>query len=141
MSSIKSYTISRGVDYTVYQSEPHTFYVKCKGYGASFRRAGNIVVNWFDRHNEVFEVREMQDGTIYTVYLAQRHCDCGHFQVERLSCRHRLDWQLYVHDVYKKPEICKVYKGEFVLMGGPFTWDRYERAKVIANWTLRRATK
>ncbi|XP_072087150.1 uncharacterized protein [Arachis hypogaea] len=56
----------------------------------SFRRAGNIVVNWFDRHNEVFEVREMQDGTIYTVYLAQRHCDCGHFQVERLSCRHVL---------------------------------------------------
>ncbi|RYR21672.1 hypothetical protein Ahy_B03g066991 [Arachis hypogaea] len=31
--AIKSYTISRGVDYTVYESEPQTFYAKCKGYG------------------------------------------------------------------------------------------------------------
>ncbi|XP_057745381.1 uncharacterized protein LOC130963268 [Arachis stenosperma] len=34
ISTIKSYTISRGVDYTVYESEPQTFYAKCKGYGA-----------------------------------------------------------------------------------------------------------
>ncbi|XP_057730854.1 uncharacterized protein LOC130946197 [Arachis stenosperma] len=115
----------------------------------SFRRAGNIVVNRFDRRNEMFEVREMQDGSIHTVNLAQRHCDCGHFQVERLPCRHvlaccanqRLDWQIYVHDVYKMSEICKVYRGEFVPMGDPSTWAPYEGAKVIANWTLRRATK
>ncbi|XP_025640615.1 uncharacterized protein [Arachis hypogaea] len=68
----------------------------------SFRRVGNIVVNGFVRRNEIFEVHEMKDGTIYTVNLAQRHYDCSHFQVERLSCRHvlaccanqRLDWQL-----------------------------------------------
>ncbi|RYR15176.1 hypothetical protein Ahy_B04g071902 [Arachis hypogaea] len=110
---------------------------------------GSIVVNRFDRRNEVFEVREMADGSIYTVNLAQRHCDCGHFQVERLPCRHvlaccanqRLDWQVYVHDVYKMSEICKVYRGEFVPMGDPSTWAPYEGAKVIANWTLRRATK
>ncbi|RYR02197.1 hypothetical protein Ahy_B06g081016 isoform C [Arachis hypogaea] len=34
ISAIKSYTISRGVDYTVYESEPQTFYAKCKEYGA-----------------------------------------------------------------------------------------------------------
>ncbi|XP_052116743.1 uncharacterized protein LOC127746732 [Arachis duranensis] len=34
ISAIKSYTISRGADYTVYESEPQTFYAKCKGYGA-----------------------------------------------------------------------------------------------------------
>ncbi|XP_015970667.1 uncharacterized protein LOC107494151 [Arachis duranensis] len=33
ISTIKSYTISRGVDYTVYESESQTFYAKCKGYG------------------------------------------------------------------------------------------------------------
>ncbi|XP_015960067.1 uncharacterized protein LOC107483967 [Arachis duranensis] len=33
ISAIKSYTISRGVDYTVYESELRTFYAKCKGYG------------------------------------------------------------------------------------------------------------
>ncbi|RYR39969.1 hypothetical protein Ahy_A09g045612 [Arachis hypogaea] len=31
ISAIKSYTISRGVDYTVYEFEPQTFYAKCKG--------------------------------------------------------------------------------------------------------------
>ncbi|RYQ88261.1 hypothetical protein Ahy_B09g095558 isoform G [Arachis hypogaea] len=34
ISAIKSYTISREVDYTMYESEPQTFYAKCKGYGA-----------------------------------------------------------------------------------------------------------
>ncbi|RYR19353.1 hypothetical protein Ahy_B03g064112 isoform A [Arachis hypogaea] len=34
ISAIKSYTISRGVDYTVYESEPQIFYAKCKGYSA-----------------------------------------------------------------------------------------------------------
>ncbi|XP_057720191.1 uncharacterized protein LOC130934661 [Arachis stenosperma] len=34
ISAIKSYTISRGVDYTVYELELQTFYAKYKGYGA-----------------------------------------------------------------------------------------------------------
>ncbi|RYR62261.1 hypothetical protein Ahy_A04g019697 [Arachis hypogaea] len=33
ISTIRSYIISRGVDYTVYELEPQTFYAKCKGYG------------------------------------------------------------------------------------------------------------
>ncbi|RYR25146.1 hypothetical protein Ahy_B02g058793 [Arachis hypogaea] len=32
--AIKSYIISRGVDYIVHESELQTFYAKCKGYGA-----------------------------------------------------------------------------------------------------------
>ncbi|RYR35003.1 hypothetical protein Ahy_A10g050088 [Arachis hypogaea] len=66
----------------------------------------------FDRRNEVFEVREMSNEKVLVVDLAQRLCDCGHFEVERLLCRHiiacctnqRLDWQLYVHDVYRMTE-------------------------------------
>ena len=38
ISAIKSYTISRGVDYTVYEFEPQTFYAKCKGYGAVLKQ-------------------------------------------------------------------------------------------------------
>ncbi|XP_016168127.1 uncharacterized protein LOC107610607 [Arachis ipaensis] len=41
----------------------------------SFRHTGNIVVNQFDRRKEMFEVREMQDGSIYTVNLVQRYFD------------------------------------------------------------------
>ncbi|RYR39371.1 hypothetical protein Ahy_A09g044884 [Arachis hypogaea] len=33
VAAIRSYTISRGVDYNVYESEPQTFYAKCKIYG------------------------------------------------------------------------------------------------------------
>ncbi|RYR03882.1 hypothetical protein Ahy_B06g083279 [Arachis hypogaea] len=110
--------------------------------------AHECVHNKFTR-NEMFEVREMRDGSIYNVYLVQRHCDCGHFQVERLPCRHvlacctnqHLDWQVYVYDVYKMFEICKVYRGEFILMGEPSTWSKYDGTKVITNWTLRRTTK
>ncbi|RYQ83482.1 hypothetical protein Ahy_B10g102163 [Arachis hypogaea] len=36
ISAIKSYTIARGVDYTVYESEPQTFYTKCKSYSAGY---------------------------------------------------------------------------------------------------------
>ncbi|RYR13860.1 hypothetical protein Ahy_B04g070627 isoform B [Arachis hypogaea] len=32
VAAIRSYTISRGVDYNVYESEPLTFYAKCKTY-------------------------------------------------------------------------------------------------------------
>ncbi|KAL4316276.1 hypothetical protein AHAS_Ahas15G0268900 [Arachis hypogaea] len=83
-------------------------------------------------------------------HLAQQHYDCGHFQVEQLPCRHvlacctnqRLDWrQVYVHDVYKMSKICKVYRDEFVPIGDPSSWVRYEGAKVITNWTLKHAIK
>ncbi|XP_020973198.1 uncharacterized protein LOC110269595 [Arachis ipaensis] len=33
VAAIRSYTISRAVDYDVYESEPQTFYAKCKMYG------------------------------------------------------------------------------------------------------------
>ncbi|XP_015950212.1 uncharacterized protein LOC107475088 [Arachis duranensis] len=33
VAAIRSYTISRGVDYDVYEPEPQTFYTKCKMYG------------------------------------------------------------------------------------------------------------
>ncbi|XP_016168863.1 uncharacterized protein LOC107611456 [Arachis ipaensis] len=59
--------------------------------------------------NEVFKVREMPSGVEYAVDLRRQRCDCGEFQVDRIPCRHvfaccvnqRLDWQVYVHDVYK----------------------------------------
>ncbi|XP_057755637.1 uncharacterized protein LOC130974804 [Arachis stenosperma] len=36
IAAIRSYTISRGVDYVVHKSEPQTFYAKCKTYGRGF---------------------------------------------------------------------------------------------------------
>ncbi|QHO04709.1 uncharacterized protein DS421_13g442520 [Arachis hypogaea] len=91
---------------------------------ASMQQARNIVVHRFDRRNKVFEV-------------------------ERISCRHviaccanqRLDWQLYVHDVYKMKEVRKVYRFEFTLLGDPETLPAYEGPTLVANPALRRTSK
>ncbi|RYR31792.1 hypothetical protein Ahy_B01g056703 [Arachis hypogaea] len=94
----------------------------------------NIQVNCFDRQNVVFEVREMPSVMEYDVDLRRQRCDCGEFQVDRISCRHvfaccanqPLDWQVYVHDVYKMDQVLRrVYRARFRPLGNPTTWPAY----------------
>ncbi|RYR46647.1 hypothetical protein Ahy_A07g032406 [Arachis hypogaea] len=88
---------------------------------SELRALENIQVSCFDRQNEVFEVREMPSGVEYTVDLRRRVCNCGEFQVDRIPCRHifaccanqQLDWQVYVHDVYKMDQIRRIYRVRF----------------------------
>ncbi|XP_029154509.1 uncharacterized protein [Arachis hypogaea] len=111
--------------------------------------SGNIQVNCFDRQNEVFEVREMPSGLEYAVDLRRHQCDCGEFQVDRIPCRHvfacyanqRLDWQVYVHDVYKMDQVRWVYRARFRPLGNPTTWPAYNRLRFVPNPYLRRVTK
>ncbi|RYR47081.1 hypothetical protein Ahy_A07g033008 [Arachis hypogaea] len=164
IKAMKDYTIHRGVNYPVYESESTTFYAKCTQYGGGcdwlikftkmqkkyywqIRRYNgshtctrftisqdhskldskivteaikrlvevdpSIKVSCFDRENEVFEVREMPSRVEYAVDLCQHRFDCSEFQVDRISCRHvfaccanqRLDWQVYVYDVYKMDQV------------------------------------
>ncbi|RYR51090.1 hypothetical protein Ahy_A06g026151 [Arachis hypogaea] len=110
---------------------------------------GNIQVSCFDRQNEVFEVREMPSGVEYTVDLRRHRCDCGEFQVDRIPCRHvfaccanqRLDWQVYVHDVYKMDQIRHVYRAKFMPLGNPTTWPAYNGPRFVPNPFLRRVAK
>ncbi|XP_072062169.1 uncharacterized protein [Arachis hypogaea] len=111
--------------------------------------AGNIQVNMFDRQNEVFEVHEMPRGLEYAVNLHQRHCDCGEFQTYRIPCHHvfacsanqRLDWQQYVHDIYRMEEIKKVYRARFKPLGNPATWPMYQGPRHIPNPHLKQVSK
>ncbi|RYR33876.1 hypothetical protein Ahy_A10g048542 [Arachis hypogaea] len=175
ISVIKRYTISRGVDYTVYESELQTFYTKCKGYsaGCDWLIRANLI-----RKKECCEIRRYNGkhtctmGTIsqdlpkvqsmfnYTVsyrkaWLAKQKPVAKFFGDWEVSYQILPVWlkvmtekiprfkapylhklvvnTVYVHNVYKMSEICKVYRGEFVPMDDPSTWDRYEGAKVIAN--------
>ncbi|XP_057755362.1 uncharacterized protein LOC130974504 [Arachis stenosperma] len=114
---------------------------------------GNIQVNCFDRQNEVFEVREMPSGVEYAVDLRNQRCDCGEFQVDRIPCRHvfaccanqRLDWQVYVHDVYKMDQIRRVYRARFRPLGNPTTWpsytDGFEAARFEVSGRRNKACK
>ncbi|XP_057734719.1 uncharacterized protein LOC130950210 [Arachis stenosperma] len=116
---------------------------------ANQRAASNIQVSCFDRQNEVFEVRECPSGVEYAVDLRQQRCDCGEFQVDRLSCRHvfaccanqRLDWQLYVHNVYKMDQVRRVYRARFKPLGNPTTWPVYHGPRFVGNPFLRRVSK
>ncbi|QHN94015.1 uncharacterized protein [Arachis hypogaea] len=91
----------------------------------------------------------MPNGKVLVVDLPRRTCDCGHFQVERLPCRHviaccanqRLDWQLYVHDVHRMTEVRKVYRFEFVPLGDAKTWLAYQGPTLVTNPALRRTLK
>ncbi|XP_029149727.1 uncharacterized protein [Arachis hypogaea] len=111
--------------------------------------SGNIQVSCFDRQNEVFEVREMPSGLEFAVDLCGLRCDCGEFQVDWIPCRHvfaccanqRLDWQLYVHDVYKMDQVRRVYRARFRPLGNPTTWPAYNGPRFIPNPYLRRVTK
>ncbi|XP_057756103.1 uncharacterized protein LOC130975308 [Arachis stenosperma] len=111
--------------------------------------SGNIQVSCFDRQNEVFEVREMPSGLGFAVDLRSLRCDCGEFQVDRIPCRHvfaccanqRLDWRLYVHDVYKMDQMRRVYRARFRPLGNPTTWPAYNGPRFIPNLYLRRVTK
>ncbi|RYR03232.1 hypothetical protein Ahy_B06g082085 isoform B [Arachis hypogaea] len=111
--------------------------------------SGNIQVSCFDRQNEVFEVREMPSGLEFAVDLRGLRCDCGEFQVDRIPCRHmfaccanqRLDWKLYVHDVYKMDQVRRVYRARFRPLGNPTTWPAYNGPRFVPNPYLRRVSK
>ncbi|XP_025703408.1 uncharacterized protein [Arachis hypogaea] len=111
--------------------------------------SGNIQVSCFDCQNEVFEVREMPSEMEFAVDLRGLRCDCGEFQVDRIPCRHvfaccanqRLDWQLYVDDVYKMDQVRRVYRARFRPLGNPATWPAYNGPRFIPNPYLRRVTK
>ncbi|XP_057744710.1 uncharacterized protein LOC130962521 [Arachis stenosperma] len=111
--------------------------------------SSNIQVNCFDRMNEVFEVREMPAGTEYAVDLRQQRCDCGEFQVDRIPCRHvfaccanqRLDWRVYVHEVYKMDQDRRVYRARFRPLGNPTMWPVYSGPRFVPNPNMRRANK
>ncbi|RYR35014.1 hypothetical protein Ahy_A10g050105 [Arachis hypogaea] len=100
---------------------------------ANQRASSNIQDSCFDRENEVFEVREMPSGAEYAVDLRHRRCDCGEFQ--------RLDWQVYVHDVYKMDQVRRVYRARFRPLGNPATWPAYHGPRFVGNPFLRRVAK
>ncbi|XP_057744639.1 uncharacterized protein LOC130962441 [Arachis stenosperma] len=111
--------------------------------------SGNIQVSCFDCLNEVFEVREMPNGLEFAVDLRGLRCDCGEFQVDRIPCKHvfacyanqRLDWKLYVHDVYKMDQVLRVYRARFRPLGNPTIWPAYNGPRFVPNPYLRRVTK
>ncbi|XP_016167133.1 uncharacterized protein LOC107609641 [Arachis ipaensis] len=86
---------------------------------------------------------------VVTSKLHANQLASGNIQVDRISCRHvfaccanqRLDWQVYVHDVYKMDQVRPVYRARFRPLGNPTTWPVYNGPRFIPNPFLRRVGK
>ncbi|RYR73744.1 hypothetical protein Ahy_A02g008236 [Arachis hypogaea] len=89
------------------------------------RSCRKICRHRFNRHNEVFEVREMPNGVEYTINHRHKVCGCA----------------VYVHAIKKMNEICRVYWTEFVLVGDPSTWPPNIGPQLILNLASRRGGK
>nr|XP_025661183.2 uncharacterized protein LOC112756778 [Arachis hypogaea] len=53
----------------------------------------------------------------------------------------RLDWRVYVHEVYKMDQVRRVYRARFRPLGNPTTWPVYSGPRFVPNPNLRRVTK
>nr|XP_025628428.1 uncharacterized protein LOC112721592 [Arachis hypogaea] len=86
---------------------------------------------------------------IVTSKLHANQLASGNIQVDRIPCRHvfaccanqRLDWQVYLHDVYKMDQIRRVYRARFRPLGNPTTWPAYNGPRFVPNPFLRRVAK
>ncbi|XP_025692505.1 uncharacterized protein [Arachis hypogaea] len=118
-----------------------------------------LVKATFYRLNELFtrkraeaEARINAGHVFSDVVTSKLHANqlaSGNIQVDRIPCRHvfaccanqRLDWQVYVHDVYKMDQVRRVYRARFRPLGNPTTWPAYNGPRFIPNPFLRRLGK
>ncbi|RYQ90195.1 hypothetical protein Ahy_B09g096435 isoform A [Arachis hypogaea] len=118
-----------------------------------------LVKATFYRLNELFtrkraeaEARINAGHVFSDVVTSKLHANqlaSGNIQVDWIPCRHvfaccanqRLDWQVYVHDVYKMDQVRRVYRARFRPLGNPTTWPAYNGPRFIPNPYLRRVGK
>ncbi|XP_025682130.1 uncharacterized protein [Arachis hypogaea] len=82
----------------------------------------------------------------YQVYLQHRTCDCGYFQALHYPCCHaiaccaqsRLDWSIYVNEVYTMQKVFRVYQMGFVPPIPEGLWPPYDGPTIIPDPSLRR---
>ncbi|XP_015940879.1 uncharacterized protein LOC107466417 [Arachis duranensis] len=106
----------------------------------------------FDRHQldytvvETTPTGEFSLGS-YRVSLRDRTCDYGYFQALHYPCCHaiicyvqsRLDWAIYVDEVYNMSKVFKDYQMSFSPCIPEGLWPPYDGPTVIPKSSMRRA--
>ncbi|XP_072058076.1 uncharacterized protein [Arachis hypogaea] len=104
----------------------------------------------FCKHQSEYTVAETTPtrgfslGT-YRVSLQHCTCDCGYFQALHYPCCHaiaccaqsRLDWSIYVDEVYTMQKVFRVYQMGFVTPIPEGLWPPYDGPTVIPDPSLR----
>ncbi|XP_015945426.1 uncharacterized protein LOC107470542 [Arachis duranensis] len=94
-----------------------------------------FTVTLFDRHqSEYTNAETMPTGTFslgtYRVFLQDRTCNCGYFQS-------RLDWSIYVDEVYTMQKVFRVYQIGFMPPILEGLWPPYDGPTVILDPSSR----
>ncbi|KAF1868712.1 hypothetical protein Lal_00036150 [Lupinus albus] len=84
---------------------------------------------------------------VYTVRLNQYWCECGEFQLLRLSDSHviatcsslNLDYRQFISPIYRLDNLLKVYGREFEPIGNEEYWPDYSGPMFIPNPLMRRS--
>ncbi|RYR77418.1 hypothetical protein Ahy_A01g001871 [Arachis hypogaea] len=128
VTAIKSYTIARGIDYDVYESEPQTFYAKCK---MCERRCDWLIRASLIRKKGCWEIRRYNGRHTCTMgVISQDHSKLDSDTVAEA-----------IRPLVKTDPSIKVYRFEFTPIGDPKTWPAYEGPTLVGNPTLRRMSK
>ncbi|XP_025679127.1 uncharacterized protein [Arachis hypogaea] len=111
-----------------------------------------FTVTLFDRHQSEYTVAETTPtgnfllGT-YRIFVRDRTCDCGYFQALHYPCCHmiaccaqsRLDWAMYVHEVYTMSKVLSVYRIGFSPTIPEGLWPPYDGLTVVLDPNMRHA--
>ncbi|XP_057746943.1 uncharacterized protein LOC130966186 [Arachis stenosperma] len=109
-----------------------------------------FTVTLFDRHQSEYIVAKTTPtgffslGT-YRVSLQDRTCDCGYFQAFHYPCCHaiaccaqsRLDWSIYVDEVYTMQKVFRMYQMGFVPPIPEGLCPPYDGPTIIPDPSLR----
>ncbi|XP_029150788.1 uncharacterized protein [Arachis hypogaea] len=111
-----------------------------------------FMVTLFDRHQSEYTVAETTPtgnfslGT-YRVSLRDRTCDCRYFQALHYPCcnaiaccaQSRLDWAMYVHEVYTMSKVFSVYLMGFLPPIPEGLWPSCTGPTIVPDPNMRRA--
>ncbi|XP_072060171.1 uncharacterized protein [Arachis hypogaea] len=110
-----------------------------------------FTVTLFDRHQSEYTIAETTLTGSFSlgtdrVFLQDHTCDFGYFQALHYPCCHaiaccaqsRLDWSIYVDEVYTMQKVFRVCQMGFVLPIPEGLWPPYDGLTVIPDPSLRR---
>ncbi|RYR50107.1 hypothetical protein Ahy_A07g036684 [Arachis hypogaea] len=133
-------------------SPPRAFHMFCISIESNFLRNFKAPYRIFEDGSRVRDALStfMQAGLneLFTQKRAETEAriNAGHVFSELVTSKlhanqRRLDWQLYVHDVYKMDRVRRVYRARFRPLENSTTWPVYHGPRFVGNPFLRRVCK
>ncbi|PNX76838.1 receptor-like protein kinase HSL1 [Trifolium pratense] len=145
---------TRGIEATTMLGSGQVYTKSCQErITDAMTKAHSHVVTRFDRQRfsveETEDAREGRPKDTFKVHLEEKWCDFGKFQALYLPCSHviaacfhaHLDYQVYIDDVYKVANVCRLYEHTFNVVQGQRYWPKYEGQVLFLHPDMKRVNK